>query len=46
MMEFLNLLSNVFIAADTVERMNIPTNRVWNTVTSKQLQHISMLLNF
>lgn len=42
-MEFLNLLINVLIETDKVECINIPTNYVWNTVTSKQLQHISML---
>jgi hypothetical protein len=42
-MEILNLLINVFTETDIVESMNIPTNCVWNTVPSKQLQHISML---
>jgi len=42
-MDFLNPFISVFIEADTVDSMNIPTNCVWNTVTSKQLQHISML---
>jgi hypothetical protein len=39
-MEF---LINVFIETDTGKSMNIPINGVWNTVTCKKLQHISML---
>jgi len=39
----MEILINVFIETDTGKSMNMPTNCVWNTVTSKQLQHISML---